>query len=479
MDQFQWNDLFSVGNTAIDQQHKKLFSIINDLIAAQENRQEQKVIEKILSEILSYTEYHFSFEEELFTSHPDAKKHCLIHEKFVEKAMDLKDQYISGVGDITEDTLEFLVNWLKNHVLHTDVVYFRELGHLGHGETEDLVKVLTEKTNRFKVLVVDDSDDQRMLLRMILQKEGYEVLEAADGNEALELCEKHSDLRFIITDLRMPGMDGYELIRVLRQNQIHYMYIIVVTGIDEKKTVLEALSAGANDFLTKPVLPEELGLRLHGGQQLMRLEIQDELIFSMAKLADYRSEETGLHLDRVREYTFILGRYLAKHFPEMGVTTPLASEISKVSPLHDIGKVGIVDRILQKPGRLTKEEFTIMKEHTRIGGDLLSDIYTKTASPAMRLAFEIAMYHHERWDGQGYPGGLSGNGIPVAARITALADVYDALTTKRVYKEAFDHEKSKTIILEGKGVHFDHRIVDAFLALQDEFIELKETLKDK
>ncbi len=479
MELFQWNDLFSVGNSVVDQQHKKLFSIINDLITASENRQQQAVIEKIFAEIVAYTEYHFSYEEKLFAQHPDHQKHCLTHGKFVETMVGLHESYKKQSIDITEETLEFLIGWLKHHVLQTDVVYFRQLGHLSYGDTEDLVRVLTESTARSKVLVVDDMADQRLLLRLILEDKNYEVLEAGNGREALALCEEHGDIRFVVTDLQMPGMDGYELIRILRQNQIHYMYIIVVTDRDEKSTVIEALSVGANEFLTKPVLPEELVLRLHGGQQLMRLEIQDELIFSMAKLADYRSQETGYHLDRVREYTLILGKYLVKHFPEMGITSHLASEISMVSPLHDIGKVGIVDRILQKPGLLTPEEFEIMKEHTRIGGDLISDIYIKTASTSMRLAFEIAMYHHERWDGSGYPGGLSGNGIPVAARITALADVYDALTTKRIYKEAFDHEKAKDIIKKGRGHHFDPRIVDAFLALEERFIDLKEKFQDK
>jgi putative two-component system response regulator len=163
----------------------------------------------------------------------------------------------------------------------------------------------------------------------------------------------------------------------------------------------------------------------------------------------------------------------------MGVTISLAKEISTVSPLHDIGKVGIVDNIMKKPNRLTDEEFEIMKHHTLIGGELISEIYVKTKSLPMRLAFEITMYHHERWNGKGYPASLSGNGIPVAARIMALADVYDALTTDRVYKKAFVHEKAKSIIVKETGEHFDPRIVEAFLATEDKFKELKETLQDK
>ena len=169
---------------------------------------------------------------------------------------------------------------------------------------------------------------------------------------------------------------------------------------------------------------------------------------------------------------------MADHYPEKKITRQMAHEISKVSPLHDIGKVGIEDRILNKPGRFTKEEFEIMKDHSRIGGDMLSEIYLKTGSPSLRVAFELTMYHHEKWDGTGYPAGLSGRGIPIAARIMAIADVYDALTTKRAYKEAFSHEKAKQIIIEGKSIHFDPDIVDIFLAVEKRFIQLKNKLSD-
>jgi response regulator RpfG family c-di-GMP phosphodiesterase len=199
----------------------------------------------------------------------------------------------------------------------------------------------------------------------------------------------------------------------------------------------------------------------------------------MAKLSDYRSNETGLHLERVQQYTLEIGEYLAQYYPEKGISMQMANEISRVSPLHDIGKVGISDNILTKPGKLTSEEFEVMKEHAKIGGDLISDIYLKTGSPSLRIAFELTMYHHEKWDGTGYPAGLSGTGIPFAARIMALADVYDALTTHRVYKEAFSHEKAKQIIIEGKAKHFDPDLVDIFLALEDKFIKLKKSLSDK
>ncbi len=475
---FQWNDRFSVGVELVDQQHKKLFSIINDLIVAKENQLQGQVIEMILAEIISYTEYHFCSEEKLFKIHPAYERHCLLHKDFVAKMLELAATYHHNAKDISDEILEILIEWLKDHVLHTDMTFFRNLGCQGNEEADDFVQLLEEKQSREKVLVVEDSLVQRRLLREILEQGGHEVFEAENGIEALKVCASITDLRFMITDLDMPYMDGYELIQNIRQNQIQYVYIIVVTAMDKHDTVVKSLSKGANDFLTKPVRPEELNLRLQGGMQLLRLESQNELIFSMAKLADYRSEETGLHLDRVRAYILVLGLYLVEHYPEMGLTVSLASEISKVSPLHDIGKVGIADSILKKPGPLTDEEFEKMKDHSLIGGDLISDIYVKTKSLSMRLAFEIAMYHHECWNGQGYPAGLSGNGIPVAARITALADVYDALTTERVYKKAFDHERAKSIIVEKKGTHFDPRVVNAFLAMETKFVKLKDELHD-
>ncbi len=479
MEQLQWNERFSVGVGLIDNQHKKLFSIINDLIVAKENSQQQDVIEDILTELIAYTEYHFSSEEKLIKIHPKYEDHCRIHKNFVAKVAEQAEFYQSSKQDISDETLEFLINWLKNHVLKTDLFFFNKLKNQDGEDWDELTQLLPVTHTKEKILVVDDCDFQRELLVLSLAREGFEVLIAEDGVEALAICDAHTDLRFIITDINMPNMDGYELIRKIRQKQVHYIYIIVVTGMDQDNTVIEALSNGANDFLTKPVRTEELALRINGGRQLIRLETQGELIFSMAKLADYRSEETGLHLDRVQEYTLVLGLYLAKHHLDMGVTVSLANEISTVSPLHDIGKVGIVDNILKKPSRLTDEEFEIMKHHTLIGGELISEIYVKTKSLPMRLAFEITMYHHERWNGKGYPAGLSGNGIPISARITALADVYDALTTNRVYKKAFSHEKAKSIIVEEAGGHFDPRVVEAFLATEDKFQELKERLQDK
>jgi len=330
-----------------------------------------------------------------------------------------------------------------------------------------------------KVLVADDDRVQRVILHTTLEAEGYDVIEAEDGSEALRRLSEDPDIRLLVTDIAMPKMDGYELIKAIRQTELRYMYIIVLTSMDDRESLLQALNLGANEFLTKPVFPDELKLRLRAGTQLLKLESQEELIFSMAKLAESRSNETGFHLERVKDYTRIIARDLSKNFPEYGLTPVMADEIARVSPLHDIGKVAIRDSILHKPGKLTEEEFEIMKTHTTEGGKTIKQIYDRTRSTYLRLAYEITMFHHERWNGKGYPVGCRSDHIPLSARIMALADVYDALTTKRCYKDAFSHESAKRIILEEKGQHFDPKIVEAFLRQEAAYLAVKDKFQDE
>ena len=336
------------------------------------------------------------------------------------------------------------------------------------GRKADTVPVL-------QVLLVDDDAAQRMLLTMTLEQAGYEVLEAANGREALEICRDNPDVRMIITDLSMPVMDGFELIQAIRADQVRYMYLIVLTSTEDKQSVIKSLSLGADDFLCKPALPEELKLRTMSGFRMLQMESTEELVFSMAKLSEYRSEETGCHLERVQHYTRLLARDLSETCPDMNISSAQADEISRVSPLHDIGKVAISDAILHKPGRLTPEEFNEIKKHTIIGGELLHDIYAKTRSHSIKIAYEIAKYHHEHFNGNGYPEGLKGDDIPIAARIMALADIYDALTNKRSYKEAMSHEKAKDIILVERGKQLDPRVIDSFLRQE----EVWETIADQ
>jgi len=324
-----------------------------------------------------------------------------------------------------------------------------------------------------KIVVVDDDAAQRLLLRMCLEAEGYEVYEADSGYSAQQLMEKHPDFRIVITDLDMPELNGFDLIRKIRTRELHYTYIIVLTSKDDEESLVKAFSKGADDYLSKPVNPNELRLRIQGAIRVLRQETQEELILALAKLAEYRSDETGYHLERVQRYCRILAMDLCENRPELDIHIQFAEEIARVSPLHDIGKVAIPDNILHKPGKLTDAEFEIMKTHAAIGGQILKDIYAKNGSPYLKVAYEVAMYHHERFNGKGYPEGLRGEEIPIAARIMTLADIYDAMATKRCYKDPFPHEIIKKIILEERGQQLDPIVVDAFLRQEDIWLTVR------
>jgi len=311
--------------------------------------------------------------------------------------------------------------------------------------------------------VVEDDEDQRLLISAFLERQHFEVLQAENGQIALDVCRKTPDLRLVVTDLDMPVMDGFQLIEALRSEDLPYRYILVITSLNGRAHLAEALSLGADDYVAKPVWHEEVRLRLQGGIRLLQLESRDLLIFSLAKLAAYRSKETGRHLDRVRLYTRVLANALARNHPELGITDRLAQEIGFMSPLHDIGKVGIPDRILHKEGRLEPEEFDLMKSHTLIGGRLLGELFEQTRASYLRTGYEIASFHHEHWDGSGYPEGLSGDRIPVAARVMAVADVYDALTGPRRYRQAVGHQAAMQQIADLSATQFDPRVVEVFL----------------
>ncbi len=354
------------------------------------------------------------------------------------------------------------------------------------------------------ILIVDDIDANRKMLSTFLTPMGYSIVEAADGEEALERFQAHHpDL--LILDLNMPKMDGFEVCRRLKSDpETKMVPIIVITGLGDDKSHLKALETGADDFLAKPFNIHFLKARLKSALSLKKLHdinieyqnslkksnielmqkviaTQDVTIVALAKLAEFRDPETGEHLERMREYA----RILAHGLQNIGkynkyIDDNYIDSIYKSTPLHDIGKVGIPDSILRKPGKLTPEEFEIMKRHSEIGGDAIASAIKLAGMERsfLDMGQAIAYHHHERWDGNGYPRGLQGEHIPLSARIAAFADVYDALTTKRVYKPAFSHQKSKVILVEGSCTAFDPDIVKAFLGKEKEFVAIKEEYKD-
>lgn len=326
-----------------------------------------------------------------------------------------------------------------------------------------------------KVLIADDNDVSLMLLGATLTQAGYEVETARDGLHALERIRSER-FRLVVTDWEMPRMSGPDLCRAIRAEDLSgYVYCVLVTCHNSPKETVEGLSAGADDFISKPFDPSELIARVRTGERILSLETRDVAIFAMAKLAESRDPETGSHLERVRSYCRVLAQDLAR-CPAFRheVDEEFVHLIYLTSPLHDIGKVGIPDSVLLKPGRLSDGEFEIMKQHALMGAETL-DAALK-AFPGVKfleMAREIAATHHERWDGSGYPAGLSGCAIPLSGRIMALADVYDALTSKRVYKDAFTHEIARSMILKDAGTHFDPDIVQAFLRTQQQFVDIR------
>ena len=325
-----------------------------------------------------------------------------------------------------------------------------------------------------KVLVVDDDTITREMLCNALQAAGYEVKAACDGREAIDIIRRES-YRLVISDWEMPNMNGLELCKEIRSEELDgYVYFIMLTTHGASKDIVAGLSAGADDYVTKPFENTELKMRIRAGERILGLEMRDMAIFAMAKLAESRDPETGAHLERVRSYSHILAQHLSatpKYRDQ--IDAKYVQLIYQTSPLHDIGKVAIPDYVLLKPDRLTDSERKIMQTHTTSGADTLNAALRKYPNAEfLIMARDIAMSHHEHFDGTGYPNGLAGDDIPLCGRIVALADVYDALTSKRVYKEAFSHDIARSIISEEPNKQFDPDIVNIFIQNEQVFIDI-------
>lgn len=353
------------------------------------------------------------------------------------------------------------------------------------------------------ILVVDDTPNNLSLMSGLLS-EFYRVKVATNGERALQICR--SDLPdLVLLDIMMAGLDGYEVCRQLKQDpSTADVPIIFLTARSEIEDERKGLSMGAVDYITKPISPPlvlarvDTQLRLKAATNFLKNEnnyleaevarrilevesIQEVTILAMASLAETRDQETGNHIKRTQHYVRLLAEHLSSHRRFAGDLDSRTIELMfKSAPLHDIGKVGIPDSILLKPGKLDPAEWEIMKTHPRLGMESIEHAEHQLGRSVefLRHAKEIAFSHHEKWDGSGYPQGLSGEQIPVSARLMALADVYDALRCRRVYKEAFATEDTEHIIVQGRGSHFDPDVVDAFLEIQDAFIAIANKYSD-
>jgi cyclic di-GMP phosphodiesterase len=354
-----------------------------------------------------------------------------------------------------------------------------------------------------RLLIVDDEPFNRDLLEGLSELLGYDSATAAGGVEALDRLAPDIDL--VLLDGMMPTMDGFEVARRMREHPTcGDIPIVMVTALSSKEDRLRAVEAGANDFITKPVDRTELRVRVASllkmkaaqdalkrhREQLevmvtertadLRRALQDvvreqekthrahlDTIQRLALAAEYRDGHTAAHIHRVAHYCVVLAR-------AMGLSPVQVETIHLASPMHDVGKLGIPDAILLKPGPLTDLERAVMQEHARIGARILSD----SESALLQAGEVIALSHHEKWDGSGYPNGLAGEAIPIEGRICAVADVFDALTSRRPYKDAFPNPEAYAIMQSGSGTHFDARILELFFANRDEIVAIQQRFRE-
>ncbi|MBI5330232.1 MAG: two-component system response regulator [Betaproteobacteria bacterium] len=354
------------------------------------------------------------------------------------------------------------------------------------------------------LLIVDDSPENLTVLSELLQPL-YRVCAATSGEKALRLAHAEPQPDLVLLDVMMPGMDGYEAFSRLRADPAtRHIPVIFVTAMDSTAAEMHGLDLGAVDYITKPIVPPLVLARVRTQLELKRA--RDELrgknawleaevarrmedndltqlvsIRALAHLAETRDPETGNHILRTQGYVRLLAQLLRERprFKSL-INDRFIDLLTRSAPLHDIGKVGIPDAILQKPGKLTPEEWEIMKTHAQLGAVAIEQAERDAEKTVefLALAKEIAHWHHERWDGSGYPDGLKGDVIPLSARIMAVADVFDALISARVYKPAMSYEQARTIIADGCGGHFDPDLVDAFLTRFDDFTAISDHYRD-
>jgi putative two-component system response regulator len=338
---------------------------------------------------------------------------------------------------------------------------------------------MTAVAEQATILVVDDTPDNIDLLSRILRP-AYKVKAALNGLRALAIATTPPLPDMILLDVRMPGMDGYEVCRQLKAHPASAnIPVIFVTAMSDEQDEERGLSLGAVDYVTKRISPVIVRARLRTHLALHRqnlelerkvrerteelLETRLEIIRRLGRASEFRDNETGLHIIRMSHYSYLMAR-------ELGVNQSWADLVLNAAPMHDVGKIGVPDDILLKPGRLDPEEWALMSRHPEIGAEIIGD----HGSDILRMSREIALCHHEKWDGSGYPGRISGANIPLSARIVAVADVFDALTSERPYKHAWPVAEALDHIFGQSGQHFDPAVIEVFRRVQPRILEIKE-----
>ena len=347
------------------------------------------------------------------------------------------------------------------------------------------------------ILIVDDSALNRMVLMEILGKENYTFLEAENGQQAVELLGWHPEVDLLLLDITMPEIDGFGVLEAM--NQYHWIEetpVIMISAEDGYTFVERAYDLGASDYITRPfdarVVCRRVSntLMLYAKQKRLvqmvaeqvyeKEKVSNTMISILSHIVEFRNNESGLHVVHIRTITELLLRRLRKKTDRYPLTEADISLISTASALHDIGKINIPEQILNKPGRLTKEEFEIVKTHSAVGEHMLRQIPFNQNEPLVKIAREICRWHHERWDGRGYPDGLKGDEIPISAQVVSLADVYDALTSERCYKAAFDHETALNMIVNGECGAFNPLLLECLMDGADQIKQaMQETEEEK
>ena len=353
----------------------------------------------------------------------------------------------------------------------------------------DTDAIETFQSEKPSILIVDDSEMNRIILNEMLKDE-YRILEADNGRTAVDMVDRYGDeLSLVLLDIIMPGMNGFEVLGDLsRRSAADSLPVIMISSEDSDDVVLRAYELGASDYINRPfdarVVRRRVSntIRLYAKQRRLtsllsqqyneRVKNSRMLIDIMAGVMELRNGESGLHVTHIEKLTELLLGCLVHRSDQFPLDNEQRSTIAMASALHDIGKMSIDDAILNKPGRLTSEEFEIMKTHTTLGAEMLLELGRQHAgNPLLEYAYQIARWHHERWDGKGYPDGLKGDDIPIAAQVVSVADVYDALTSVRVYKDAIPHQEAIQMILDGKCGEFNPLLLDCLLEMQDRIAE--------
>ncbi len=358
----------------------------------------------------------------------------------------------------------------------------------GH-DLETLEKLLQEKS---KILLVDDSKMNRMMLTEILG-DSYHILEAENGQECLETLQAEAgNIALVLLDINMPVMNGFEVLKAMNRNHtIEDTPVIMISSDDSDAAIRKSYELGASDYVNRPFDARIVyrrvtnTIKLYAKQRRLVQMVSDQirarenntdmLVGVLSHIVEFRNGESGAHVRHIRIITEMLLRRLLEISSRYSITAEQQDMIPLASALHDIGKIGIDEKILNKPGKLTPEEFEVMKTHSMLGAKMLHDLDGFAEQPLLQTAYEIARWHHERWDGRGYPDGLKGDAIPISAQLVALADVYDALTSERCYKKAFSHEKAVQMIQNGECGAFNPLLLQCLTNIQSDLkVELQQ-----